>query len=251
MSGADDVDESPVHTPPREATAVDDGVLRVQLAYYRARANEYDEWFLRQGRYDRGPVPTARWHEEVGIVRQWLEALDLEDRDVLELAAGTGLWTERLVAAGARVTAVDAAPEMLTQLRRRLGTAEVELLEADLFAWVPRRRHDAVVSCFFISHVPDERLDAFLALVASALAPGGIAFLLDGLAEPSSTAKEHVLPGGTVQTMRRQLNDGRSFEIVKRFRSDAELAARCAAAGLAPEVRRTPTYFQAVLATRS
>ena len=31
-----------------------DEVLASQRAYYRARASEYDAWFLRQGRYDRG-----------------------------------------------------------------------------------------------------------------------------------------------------------------------------------------------------
>ena len=31
-------------------------ILDEQIAYYRARASEYDEWFLRQGRYDLGIV---------------------------------------------------------------------------------------------------------------------------------------------------------------------------------------------------
>ena len=30
-------------------------LLGEQVEYYRARAEEYDEWFFRQGRYDRGP----------------------------------------------------------------------------------------------------------------------------------------------------------------------------------------------------
>jgi SAM-dependent methyltransferase len=38
-------------------------LLDEQLAYYRARAGEYDEWFLRTGRYDRGPEHRA-WHPE-------------------------------------------------------------------------------------------------------------------------------------------------------------------------------------------
>lgn len=29
-------------------------LIREQIAYYDARANEYDEWFYRIGRYDRG-----------------------------------------------------------------------------------------------------------------------------------------------------------------------------------------------------
>jgi hypothetical protein len=29
-------------------------ILREQADYYRARAPEYDQWWLREGRYDRG-----------------------------------------------------------------------------------------------------------------------------------------------------------------------------------------------------
>ena len=38
--------------------------LLEQLAYYRARAAEYDEWWLRQGRYDRGAALNAQWFAE-------------------------------------------------------------------------------------------------------------------------------------------------------------------------------------------
>ncbi len=43
---------------------------------------------------------------------------------VLELGCGTGQVTERLLAAGARVVAVDALPEMLEGARRRAPEAE-------------------------------------------------------------------------------------------------------------------------------
>ncbi|MBX6342304.1 MAG: class I SAM-dependent methyltransferase, partial [Thermomicrobiaceae bacterium] len=45
--------------------------------YYRERAAEYDEWFYRQGRYDRGPEANARWFAEADEVAAALDALDL------------------------------------------------------------------------------------------------------------------------------------------------------------------------------
>ena len=45
-----------------------DDLLRQQIEYYRERASEYDEWFLRQGRYDRGPERNAQWFAEIGEV---------------------------------------------------------------------------------------------------------------------------------------------------------------------------------------
>ena len=225
---------------------VPDGVLETQLAYYRARVDEYDEWFHRHGRYDRGAEQTTAWRAEVEVVRSWLADLDLDGRDVLELAPGTGLWTVELLDAGASVTAVDAAPEMLEALRRRCEGPRLTTVLADLFSWAPARAYDAVVACFFMSHVPDARFDAFLEMLADAVAVGGRVFLLDGVREHASTARDHVLGDASSQTMERRLDDGRTFEIVKVFRGDEELAAACRRAGLDARVRRTTTYFQVV-----
>ena len=177
-------------------------------------------------------------------MRAWLRSLDLDGAAVLELAPGTGLWTEELLAAGAVVTAVDGAPEMLEALDRRCAGPRLTTELADLFAWAPSRRYDVVVACFFMSHVPDERFAAFLELVAGARREGGGVFLLDGVREEASTARDHVLSDERVQTMQRRLDDGRAFEIVKVFRGDEELSEACANAGLDVVVRRTPTYFQ-------
>jgi 2-polyprenyl-3-methyl-5-hydroxy-6-metoxy-1,4-benzoquinol methylase len=238
---------SPV-TEPRDL--VPEGVLDTQLAYYRARAPEYDEWFHRHGRYDHGSVQTAAWRAEYELVRAWLRAFDLDGAEVLELAPGTGLWTIELLDAGASVTAVDGAPEMLEALHRRCDGRRLTTQLADLFCWAPSRRYDAVVACFFMSHVPDERFMAFLELVAGSLRDGGWCFLLDGVREPSSTARDHVLPDEASQTMQRRLDDGRTFEIVKVFRGDEELATACERAGLDVEVRRTATYFQVASSRR-
>ena len=71
-------------------------LLREQVRYYRERAPEYDQWFLRQGRYDRGEDLNRRWFAEVDQVAAALSGLG-ELGSVLELAAGTGQWTGRLV----------------------------------------------------------------------------------------------------------------------------------------------------------
>src|SRR5688500_69836 len=47
-------------------------LLKEQIEYYRARANEYDEWAFRRGRYDRGPHHRAVWLAEVAAVERAL-----------------------------------------------------------------------------------------------------------------------------------------------------------------------------------
>ncbi len=223
-------------------TPVPASTLEDMAAYYQARAGEYDEWWLRQGRFDRGAEASERWFEEAAEVYAALDALGMEG-DVLELAPGTGIWTERLARTTLSVTAVDASPEMMAINRARVRSDRVSYVLADLFEWRPERSYDGVFFGFWLSHVPHERLDAFFQMVAHALVPGGKLFFVDGRREPTSTAADHELPEAGSQVMTRRLNDRREFEVVKNFHEPRELQARLAAAGLEVEARETPTYF--------
>jgi demethylmenaquinone methyltransferase/2-methoxy-6-polyprenyl-1,4-benzoquinol methylase len=217
-------------------------VLTDMVDYYRARAAEYDEWWYRQGRYDHGSAENGRWFAEAEEAYAAFDALHFTG-DVLELAPGTGIWTERLLKTANTITAVDASEEMVAINRAKIGSDRVSYLIADLFTWQPDRQYDGVCFGFWISHIPTERLDGFLATVAGALRPGGKVFFVDGRREPKTTAKNHVLPEQGAQVMTRILNDGRAYQIVKNFYDPDALTAQCARAGLSVAVRETPTFF--------
>lgn len=223
-----------------------DAILQEQIAYYRARANEYDEWFLRQGRYDHGPALNAHWFAEVAQVRAALDRFQ-PTGDILELACGTGLWTQRLASLARAVTAVDSSPEMLALNRARLESSGIEgnvrYVQADLFTWTPDRRYDVIFFSFWLSHVPPERFDTFWALARDALAPGGRVFFVDSLYTETSTASDHALEGQEATTLSRRLNDGREYRIVKVFHAPYALAARLRALGWTATIHATPTYF--------
>jgi SAM-dependent methyltransferase len=104
----------------RESEEQTDEVLTEQIEYYGARAHEYDEWWERSGRYDRGPEARATWFREKDQVLVAFDELDLRG-DVLELASGTGIWTERLVRTARSLTAIDASAEMIAANRERWG----------------------------------------------------------------------------------------------------------------------------------
>lgn len=217
-------------------------VLADMVDYYRARAAEYDEWWYRHGRYDHGAERNGRWFAEMREVYDAFDALEFTG-DVLELAPGTGIWTERLVRTADSVTAVDASDEMVAINRAKVGSDRVSYIIADLFAWRPAEQYDGVCFGFWISHIPTERLDGFLAMIAGALRPGGKVFFVDGRREPTSTAANHVLPERGSQVMARALNDGRTYRIVKNFYDPEALTAQCERAGLDVAVRETATYF--------
>lgn len=224
-------------------------LLREQIAYYRARAAEYDEWFYRLGRYDYGDALNRRWFDEVHQVMKTLHAVGPVG-DVLELACGTGIWTEQLLTISQRITAIDASPEMLALNRDRLKAPNVSYCEGDLFTWEPQNQYDMVFFAFWLSHVPQEYLDAFLRKVCRALRPGGRLFLVDSRPAPTSSAHDHAPPDAQGSTHTRRLNDGRQFTIVKVFYDPDWLRSQLLRAGLDAPVQTTDTYFLYASGTR-
>jgi SAM-dependent methyltransferase len=229
----------------------DDALLTEQLDYYRARAGEYDKWWQREGRFDRGPEANARWFAEATELERALARFDPRG-DVLELACGTGLWTRRLIDYATRVTAVDAAPEVLAINRARVGDPTVRYVEADLFEWTPEpAAYDVCVFTFWLSHVPDDRFQAFWDTVGSALRPDGRVLFIDSARTDRSTAADHQLPGNDENTMTRRLDDGREFQIVKRFYDPDRLARQLAALGWSCRIDATGEFFIYGTATRT
>jgi Methylase involved in ubiquinone/menaquinone biosynthesis len=201
-------------------------VLSQQKLYYAQRAPEYDDWWHRRGRYELEPDALARWRADAAEAETALERLAPLGA-VLELAAGTGIWTRKLVRLAERVVAVDANPETLA-----LNTPEAELVREDVFEWRPARTFDLVFFSFWLSHVPEARFAEFWALVRSALRPDGRVFLIDS--GPPEAA-------GAGELQVRQLADGREFTIVKRFWQPAELAERVAELGFELDLALTGT----------
>lgn len=203
-----------------------EGVLEEQRQYYAERAPEYDDWWWRRGRYALDVDREKRWFADVAEAEARLEAF-APCGDVLELAAGTGIWTRKLVRLAARVVAIDANAEPLA-----LNTTEAELVQADVFAWHPRRRFDVCFFSFWLSHVPEDRFDEFWGLVRDGLKPEGRVFLVDSAAGDAA----HTGTGQSGEEETRSLADGRTFRIVKRRWEPEELAARVRAIGFELEV---------------
>jgi ubiquinone/menaquinone biosynthesis C-methylase UbiE len=188
-----------------------DSLLDEQLAYYRARASEYDESIQQESNHE----ADKEWQQ---IVRS-LDALGpLES--VLELACGTGLWTQELVKIGKNVVAIDGAPEMLAVNRAKVSSDRVRYQQADLFHWKADAQFDLVFFAFWISHVPPDRTAMFLAEVAKAIRPGGRVLIVD---EPAGGRQlSGPIEGNNQQ--KRVLQDGRKYKIVKIYHQPHALA---------------------------
>ena len=217
------------------------------LAYYEARAAEYDDWYLRRGRYARGPIHDAAWNAELDAAGRWLDGLPIRG-EIVELAAGTGWWSPLLASKG-ELSIYDGAAAPLDRARERLLAHRMRAHIHIRDAWAePDRTVDAVFTGFWLSHVPRERLAPFLGVVRRWLKPGGTFAFIDSLPDPHSSAVDHPAPADDRSV--RRLADGREFTIVKVFYEPGELEAALAAAGFVEaEVTTTGRFFLTGFAT--
>ncbi len=222
----------------------DADLLAEQRAYYRARAPEYDEWWQRRGRYDRGEAERVEWDRQVAVLDQALASFGAVGQ-VLELAGGTGWWTQRLAQTADALTVVDASAETLAHNRARVGRDDVSYRVADLFEWRPEQRYDVVFFSFWLSHVPRARFGEFWSLVRDCLAPGGRAFLIDNREDPQPTspAKDPYVEEYLPDLHRRRLADGSEWRVVKVMYEPDELTELIAAEGWSASIDGTRWFL--------
>ncbi len=217
----------------------DEDLLAEQRAYYRARAPEYDEWWQRRGRYDRGEDERADWDRQVAVVDEGLVDFGASGR-VLELAGGTGWWTERLARTADSLTVVDASAETIEHNRARVGRDDVTYVQADVFDWRPDQQYDVVFFSFWLSHVPRPRFAEFWSLVRDCLAPDGRAFVIDSRKDqPSSSIRDPYVVEYEPDLHRRHLGDGTEWRVVKVMYEPDELNALLEAEGWRAQIDGT------------
>ena len=210
----------------------DRGILDEQIAFYRARAPEYDQsWTTLQ---------------ELETVKQSLRRMG-SFAEVIELACGRGLWTRELVRIGRSVTAIDASPEMIDLNRRSIASDRVTYQERDLFHWKPEGQYDLLFAGFWLSHVPPDIIDDFLVKIYRVVRPGGTIFLVD----QCNDIRDDVQGDTEGILQRRRVADGRTFTIVKVYYHPALLAGRLNRFGFQATPERIGESFFSILGQRN
>ena len=196
--------------------AADRDLIAEQIAYYRARAAEYDAT---------STPPDDPYAADAERIRDALRAFAPRGR-VLEIAAGTGQWTGLLADFADELVVTDASPEMLELNRAKVGERRAVYRVSDAFALEPTHAHDVVFFGFFLSHVPPGRFDAFWAVVDGLLAPGGRIFFVDE-SDHGIWEEDWIDAGAGI--VRRPLIDGSVHRAVKVLWRPAQLRDRLAA----------------------
>ena len=204
-----------------------------QLAtYYAQRAAEYERIYAKPER-----------QTDLAALRARVAKI-FKGKHVLELACGTGYWTDVIASQAAQVTAIDLNEEVLKIARTKPNAAKVTFRCGSVYE-IPDlgRVHDGLFAGFWWSHVPLEKLDGFLKEVSSKVKPGAlIAFLDNRYVEGSSTPVSRAdAAGNTYQ--QRKLDDGSTHEVLKNFPDESELIRRASRHGWGAHVDLLPHYW--------
>jgi demethylmenaquinone methyltransferase/2-methoxy-6-polyprenyl-1,4-benzoquinol methylase len=182
--------------------------------YYARRAAEYERIYDKPER-----------QAELEWLRGRIPAL-FRGRTVLEVACGTGYWTQFIARSARHVHACDINEPVLEIAREKpIAAGRATFFRADAVALegVPAGC-DAAFAGFWWSHVKKAELGRFVANLADRLAPGAVVAILDNsFAAGSSTPVSRTDAAGNTYQMR-TLANGERHEVLKNFPSAAELA---------------------------
>ena len=187
----------------------------IMKAYYAARAREYERIFARPERQ-----ANLRMLEEM-IPAQF------NGHSVLEVACGTGYWTQHIARTALRILATDLTQETLEVARAKdLPTDKVTFAIANAFDLpADRGPFEGAYAGFWWSHLRHAEVCRFLESLKPCLAPGAIVVLMDNLYVPgnSTPISRTDAEGNTWQT--RTLDNGTTHEVLKNFPTEAQLRA--------------------------
>ena len=180
--------------------------------YYANRAAEYERIYEKPER-----------QAELAWLKRRVPEL-LRGRTVLEVACGTGFWTQFIARKAKAVYACDINEPVLEIARTKALPPKVHFFRADAVSLdgVPTGCNAAFAG-FWWSHVKKSELAKFVANLAARLERGATVVILDNsYVEWSSTPlSRRDDEGNTYQT--RKLASGEEYEVLKNFPAPTEL----------------------------
>jgi len=143
---------------------------------------------------------------------------------VLEIACGTGYWTQYIAPRASSLFAIDTAAETLSIAKGRLDIQSVIFQIGDAYD-LPKMPENlnAAFAGFWFSHVPKSRIRKFLKGLSYRLKPDSRVVFLDNLYVEGSSSRitDEDSEGNTYQT--RQLANGSSHKVLKNFPTELEM----------------------------
>lgn len=199
-----------------DPAGVVEGVVDGMREYYARRAAYYERVYFKPER-----------QSDLRAMESWL-AGQFTGRSVLEVACGTGWWAPHGAREAADWLATDVNPETMAIARAKPLPAGVRFAEVEAYTLAglaPAARFDGAFAGCWWSHVPLQRLSAWLEAMHARLLPGARVIFLDNryVHTSSTPLSRRDAEGNTYQ--QRTLDDGSSHEVLKNFPSFEQAVA--------------------------
>jgi len=160
----------------------------------------------------------------LGPIIQRIEK-DLKGKDVLEIACGTGNWTQVLSKRARSVVATDINEAYLIEAKRKPYQKDnivFKVADAYTLDGIDRNFNLAFASDFW-SHIPKSRVRKFIETLHSKLLPASKVIMIDMLRRPELDKMfSHIDEEGDM-IHRRTLPNGKEYQVVKNFPEEKEL----------------------------
>lgn len=183
-----------------------------QIQYYSERANEYEKI------YDK----PERQHD-LAVISQYLKN-NLKNKQVLEIACGTGYWTKLISETAKFITAGDINSRVLEIAKTKEYKCPVEFIKDDIYKpSTINKSFNSGFAGFIWSHIPKDELDLFLSRFISKIDNGSTVIIIDNeYVEGNSTPIAFYDDSGNSYQIRK-LEDGSEHTVIKNYPSDYEL----------------------------
>ena len=183
-------------------------------AYYAKRAPEYEQIYQKPER-----------QTDLRTLREMVARV-FAGRRVIEVACGTGWWTEVLAASAHSVIATDINDEVLVIAKaKQMPAGKVSFQRCSAFHLDKMEgEFDAALAAFWWSHLARHELPRFLCPLHSRLLPGSTVVFIDNCyVEGSSTPISRCDAEGNTYQLRKW-DDGSTTEVLKNFPTDEVIA---------------------------
>jgi len=176
------------------------------VKYYSERAKEYENVYSKPERKD-----------ELKKITITLQNI-FRNKSLIEIACGTGYWTERISQTAKSVYAIDINDSVLEVAKSKsYSQNNVTFAKMDLYGMKLNEQYESLFGGFILSHIKWQEINNFMKIISEFVIPGGRIVLLDnnyveGSSSPIIFTDEF---GNTYQ--KRKLLDRSEHIIIKNF----------------------------------
>jgi len=177
--------------------------------YYDDSALDYEKMYARR---------EPSWRRELEALAEAMTRA-MADHRVLEVACGTGFWTEIVAEVARYVVAIDSSEKMLAIAKKRKTRCNnVEYFHGDAYALAEVSGvFDAGLANFWFSHVPKSRIDGFLNALHNRLEKPAVVFMSDNVYVRGIGGQLIDKPRIEDTFKLRERADGSQYEVLKNY----------------------------------